>query len=370
MIYRRLGRTEIKVSEIGLGTEYLNKKPAKTVISVIHEAIDRGVNYFDVVFAFPEYRDNLGRAFKGLRDRIIIAGHISCGELNGQYRLTRNVRENEILFNDLLKRFDTDYADIVMIQMVNNPENYEEIMKRDGLMELAHRFVKEGKAKFIGISGHKSPVLLKFVSEGLIDVLMFPINIAWNLMPGRAEVLENCTKKDVGLVAMKIFGGGRFFNKDNEKSLTIIQCMSYVLSQNSVATVVPGVKNLRELNDSLKYLEASNKEKEFNSVISYFQEDLKGNCVYCNHCLPCPQKIDIGRVIQMVDRISNRRIYKEYQKKINFYYPGRIRTGTSKMKGLSKDASKCIECGLCLKRCPFGVDIISKIKQAVNLFNQ
>ena len=54
MIYRKLGKTGLDVGVIGLGTEYLNKKPRETVVSVVHEAIDKGVNYFDVVFAFPE----------------------------------------------------------------------------------------------------------------------------------------------------------------------------------------------------------------------------------------------------------------------------------------------------------------------------
>jgi len=372
MEYRKLGKTNLNASVIGLGTEYLNRKSTKTVVSVVHEAIDNGINYFDIVFAFPEYRDNFGAAFKGYRDKVLITGHIGCAETNGQYRLTRDVKENENLFNDLLKRFQTDYVDILMMQMVNETESYDRIMKSNGLMELAFRFVKEGKARFIGISGHKASGVIRFIEEGLINVLMFPINIAWNLMPGRKEVLEACIKKGVGLTAMKIFAGGRFFNKRNEKLLTPVKCISYVLSQKPVTTALAGVKNLKELSDSLQYLTVTTKEKDFSSIISDFQEDLRGNCVYCNHCLPCPEEIDIGRVIQMVDRVliegDGKEGYKEYQEKVNFYYPGRIRTSMSRSKHLSKDASRCIECGVCMKRCPFEVDIISKMKQAVSLF--
>jgi len=119
MKYRKLGKTGLDVSIIGLGTEYLNKKPKKTVVSVVHEAIEEGINYFDLVFAFPEYRDNLGASFKGYRDKIIITGHLGCAETDGQYRLTRDVKENEMLFLDLLSRLHTDYVDILMIQMVN-----------------------------------------------------------------------------------------------------------------------------------------------------------------------------------------------------------------------------------------------------------
>jgi hypothetical protein len=121
-------------------------------------------------------------------------------------------------------------------------------------------------------------------------------------------------------------------------------------------------------------LEATNEEKESDSIIKDFQEELKGNCVYCNHCLPYPVGINIGRVIQMVDKAvcdmsSNPQAdYKALREKRNFYYPGRVRISRSQFRGLRAKASECIECGVCMERCPFDVDVIAKIKQAVELF--
>ena len=374
MKYRKLGKTGLDVSIIGLGTEYLNRKSRKTVVSVVHEAVEKGVNYFDLVFAFPEYRDNFGASFKGYRDKIIITGHLGCAETDGQYRLSRDVKENEMLFLDLLSRLHTDYVDILMIQMVNTVESYDRVMRPRGLMELARRFQQEGKARFIGISGHKVPAVMRFIKDNHIDVLMFPINLAWDFMPGRKEVFQTCVSQNVGLVAMKPFAGGRLFQQENSNSISPVKCINYVLTQPGVSTTVPGVKNAKQLRAALHFLEASDEERDFSSIITEFQEDLKGNCVYCNHCLPCPVGIDIGRIIQMVDKamynISNdlKGDYKTLRKKINFYYPGRIRTSRSQFKGLSTKASECVECGVCMERCPFDVDVISKMKLAVKLF--
>ena len=361
MKYRKLGKTGLNVSEIGLGTEYLNKKSGKTVNSVVHESIERGVNYFDILFAYKEYRDNLGYALKGYRSKVIIAGHICCSETNGQYRLSREIKENEELFNDLLKRLHTDYVDIVFIQMVNEMASYEDITRTDGIMELAYRLKKEGKARFVGISGHKAPAVKTTIDTGYVDVLMFPINIVWDFIPGRKDILEICSKNSIGLVAMKPYAGGRIFQKRNSKYITTVQALNYILSHNAISTVVPGVKNVKELKETLRYLEASKKEKDYSTIIAESQQDLHGNCVYCNHCLPCPEGIDIGKVINKLDRITEN--HKKIKTKLDLYYPGRIRLSRENFKGLSDDISKCTECGICMKRCPFEVDVIGKIKK-------
>lgn len=365
---RKLGKTGLNVSKIGLGTEHLNKKSSRIVYSVICEAIERGVNYFDIVFAFKEYRDNLGYVLKEYRSKVIIAGHICCSETNGQYRLSREVKENEMLFNDLLKRLHTDYVDIVFIQMVNEMASHKDITKTDGIMEFALRLKKEGKARFIGISGHKVPAVKATIDTGYVDVLMFPINIAWDFVPGRKDILEICSKNSIGLVAMKPYAGGRIFQKRNSKYITTVQALNYILSHKAISTVVPGVKNVKELKETLKYLEASNKEKDYSAIIAESQQDLHGNCVYCNHCLPCPEGIDIGKVINKLDIITENNI--KIKSKLDSYYPGRIRLSRENFKGLSDDISKCTECGICMRRCPFEVDVIGKMKQAIKVFGK
>ena len=80
MEMRTLGRTGIEVGALGLGTEYLNGRDMQTVIDVIRRAVDCGLNYFDVLFSFREYRENMGAAFRGIRHKCIITGHIGCAE--------------------------------------------------------------------------------------------------------------------------------------------------------------------------------------------------------------------------------------------------------------------------------------------------
>jgi len=341
---RPLGRTGLSVGVIGLGTEYLVGAPRETVISVVREAASRGVNYFDVLFSYPAYRDNLGAALEGLRDSILVAGHIGAAETNGQYRRTRDIAECERLFEDLLSRLKTDYVDVAVLQFVDEEDDYAQVMGPGGLLELAQRYQRQGKARFIGMSGHKAPVALKAAQSGQINVLMHNVSLLLHSTAGMAELFRTCTARQVGLVGMKPFAGGELLRR----SATPIQCISYGLSQPGVCTLVPGVKNLDELRATLAYLEASEEERDFSAVLAVLAGVETGICVYCNHCLPCPAGINIGEVLRLAVAAEG-------------HAPSPL---LEQYKLSPVKASECTECGACTERCPFGVDVIARMKEA------
>jgi len=370
MQYRKLGKTDLDVSAIGLGTEYLNGLSEEIVVSVVRTAIENGINYMDLFFAHPEIRDRIGVALKGRRDKMIVAGHLgAAARSDGQYYKTRDAKTCEKFFLDLLKRLRTDYVDVLMLHFVDLEEEYERVFNGDAL-ELARRFRDEGKARFIGMSGHNAQVAMKAIKNGYIDVLMYPINITGNAMPDKSEFLNVCVSEDVGLVAMKPFAGGKLLQKEGLISLGYIhsgwkgyekeasvpitpaQCINYTLSQIGVCTIVPGVKSVRELEEALYFLDATDEEKDFSGIIKEFQQYQEGGCVYCNHCLPCPSSIDIGRTIRLFETAK-------YALSDDL---------TAIYDALSAKASDCVECGDCMERCPFDVDVISKMREAVELF--
>jgi len=367
MQYRTLGRTGLKVSEIGLGTEYLNGVPRDTVVAVIHQAMDRGVNYFDTVFAFPEYRDNLAAALQGRRDQIVLPAHLGSGEKNGQYWRTHQAQHCERFFHDQLVRFETDYVDVLLLHNVNTVPEFERLLAPKGVMELAHRLQRAGQARFIGLSGHNVPMATRAIESGLLDVLMFPVNLAAN-NPAVRELLALCASRGVGVVAMKPFAGGKLFqratvymaryqtgtqsSKMKMPAATPAQCLGYVLAQPGIATVIPGVKNAAELTAMLAYLTATDEERDFAGVLAGLQGQAAGECVYCNHCLPCPVALDIGQVNRLADLAA-----VELTAGLRAEYAA-----------LAVTAAACTECGACVARCPFGVDVLARLRRAVALF--
>jgi predicted aldo/keto reductase-like oxidoreductase len=370
--YVKLGRTGLDTSVIGIGTEHLKGQSRRVVVSVIHEAIERGVNYFDLIWALPEYLASMGTAFREHRDQVLLTAHLGSTERNGQYSKSRSVKRCLESFHGVLSSLGTDHVDVLFLHNCNSLKDWNTIIKPSGIADLAIRLREQGKTRFIGFSGHFASVQLLAVESGLVDVAMFPVNLFGHAMPQRQEFLELCARRDIGLVAMKPFAGGKLLREKGTvrvpkmqtsgltyktripPGITPVQCLSYVLAQIGVSVALPGVKNADELAATLAVLDASQVERDFSNLLAEFGRYEDGECVYCNHCLPCPAMIDIGQVNRMVDLAQwglSHNLLEAYM-------------------ALSSRPSACTQCGACDQRCPFGVEAMATVQQAASVFER
>ena len=370
MQYRALGGTGSKVSALGLGTEYLINLPREHVVGVVQAAIEQGVNYFDLFFAQAEFRDTMGVAFQGRRDKVLLAAHLGSMDKDGQYEKTRDLDLSKHFFDDFLERYRTGYVDVLYLHNCDSQEDYDVVMADGGLLGLARRLKAEGKARAIGFSGHTVSTAEQAVVSGEIDVLMFPVNLAGSAVPGKHELFQACVTHNIGLVAMKPYAGGKLLQPDQVVAMesfqsggsdmelakpgviTPVQCLSYVLAQVGVSTIVPGCKDLNELGQALAIWGASEEEQDFSAAVAGFQQYVSGECVYCNHCLPCPSTIDIGATIRLFEMAQS-----QLTPDLRAQYDA-----------LESNASDCVQCGACEERCPFGVTVMERMEQAVELF--
>ena len=338
MEYRKLGRTGLNVSAIGLGTEHL-EQGRENMEDVLRTAVDAGVNYIDVQPANLSFWGYFAPEMRLYRNKLILAAGWAVPYFD--------MDEAQSHFEDRLALVGNDYIEIAMLRVVDQWDGWAQ-----GAAECLLRYREQGHIGYVGMSAHSASAAIKAVNSGLIDVLMFPINLIGHDDDEIRTLYQACVDNDVGLVAMKPYHGGTLFSADGKPSgITPTQCLSYVLSL-PVSTTVPGVKNAEELRATLHYLEATNEEKDYRSVIANIHDYLAGQCVLCNHCLPCPQGIDIGWIIWHVDQarggITNQLAES--------YAAHRVK------------ASECTECDVCMERCPFEVDVIAKMREAVEIF--
>ncbi len=370
MEYRMLGRTGLEVSAVGVGNGGWSTLPAGQVEALVRRALAQGVTYFDLVEAHARPRDEVGAALDGQRDRAVLAVHLGSTIVNGQYEMTRDPGAAERYIADFLARCHTDHVDILFLHNCDAQEDYDRLMRPDGLLGAALRLQREGVARFIGFSGHSIGTSRQAVESGYVDVLMFPISLAGNAVPGKKDLFDACVAHNVGLVAMKPYGGGKLLQQGRtldmdtwltggaplqlEKTapITPVQCLSYVLAQTGVSAIVPGCQDLAQLDAALAYFQAPEAERDFSGLLAAFQQYVAGECVYCNHCLPCPEMINIGQTIRLYElarRHSTPALRSAYA-------------------ALPASAADCVQCGACEERCPFGVDVIATMQRAAAFF--
>jgi predicted aldo/keto reductase-like oxidoreductase len=349
MEYRRLGATGLEVSIIGLGTEHLEQN-RETMEGVVRIAVAAGVNYVDLVYDDPEGArrswDNLAPALQAYREELVLAAHWGWGpghngDMDGAQRC----------FDQVLARTGNGYAEVAIIATIDTEEQWNDWGQRAA--ECLARYKEKGRIGHVGMSGHFVSTALEAVRSGLIDVLMYGINLTEHDSADIDALLRACAEHNVGVVAMKPYYGGALLNYDGRPtSIRPSQCLAYTLSR-PIATAVPGVKNAEELRATLHYLETDDEERDWHAAIPLMHEGLAGHCVRCGHCLPCPADLDIGATILFVGFAQWEGVTEE----LRAWYDT-----------LPVKASECIECGDCMVRCPFGVDVVGKMRELVALY--
>jgi predicted aldo/keto reductase-like oxidoreductase len=346
MVYRTLGRTGVEVGVVGLGCEYLIDKPPGHAVSVVRGALDAGVNYLDLFWGQAEIRDAYGEALAGRREAALIAGHLGAWHQDGQYTRTRDLALSEELVDDLLTRLRTDYLDVLFLHNCDEPDDYELVITQH--CELAERLRRAGKARFLGFSTHTPDIGLRAVTSGLVDVLMIQLHPLEHSREGRDALLDACVERNVGVVAMKPYAGGKLLREHASAAVTPVACLSYALAQRGVCTVVPGAHDHAALGDALAYLTATDTERDFSPALQELGTVESASCVYCNHCLPCPVGIDVGGVTRLLDTADR----------------GAVAAAREAYARLSVPASDCVECGDCAGRCPWSIDAPAAMARA------
>ena len=381
MRYRKLGNTGLEVSEIGLGGEWLERHDYEEVKAITDLCENEGINILDCWMSEPEVRSNIGKAIGGRRDRWIIQGHIGSTWQNGQYVRTRDMKFVVPAFEDLLKRMQTDYIDLGMIHFVDEAAEFEQIMNSD-YIEYVRRLKRDGTIRHIGMSTHNPFVARTAAESGEIEMLLFSINPAFDILPGsedinklfeekydeklnsiapeRTALYNLCEERNIGITVMKGYAGGRLFNAEASPfgvALTPVQCLHYALTRPAVASVMVGFDTPGHVHEACAYETAGDAEKDYAGVLAAAPQHTfsRGQCTYCGHCAPCPAGIDIAMVNKLYDLAA-----------MQDSAPASLKAHYGQ---LGKHASDCIGCGGCETRCPFGVKVREKMEQAEKLFN-
>jgi len=362
MKYRTHKKTGDRISEIGFGSSYISEVEEATGAEALSAAYEGGINYFDMASAdsrcFPYY----GKALSSVRANIYYQIHFGACYDQGTYGWSTDPDQVMRNIDRILAALRTDYINYGFIHCLDEVSDWERY-KRSGSLTYLMKMKEQGVVKHIGLSSHTPGLIQNVLDEISVETLMFSVNPAYDYQKGdyangsvdeRTAVYRRCESEGIGITVMKPFSGGQLLDAKLSpfgKALTVYQCIRYALDRPGVLSVLPGMTTKKQVENVLRYYEVSEAETDYSVIGSFSPADAVGKCVYCNHCQPCPQGIDIGLANKYYDLAKN-----GDDMAVQHY------------RELEHHAEDCIACGHCNSRCPFSVDQEERMKEMADFF--
>ena len=252
---RLLGKTGERISTLGFGTAAAGTRLSlKEAVRLYEEALNLGVTYFDTAPEFAGYgkaQEQLGYLLKKRRKEVFLV--TKCYEPDGNDALK--------LLQQNLRELQTDYADLVFVHSVGADKmDPKTVFGRRGCYAALMKAKANGLTKYVGFSGHNRQgrfvdALKNFKVDALLNAVNFVDHHTYNF---EQEVWPLANKKQVGLIAMKVFGGQ---NKSEGSGLSHSMmprqfhemAFRYALSQPGIASAAIGMATRAELHQNIKW---------------------------------------------------------------------------------------------------------------------
>ena len=320
-----LGRTGITVPQNAFGALPIQRVSQETAVRLLRRAYEGGMRFFDTARAYSDSEIKVGEAFDGMRERVYISSKTQA-------------KTPEDFWKDLettLKNLRTDYVDIYQFHCASQCYAPGD---GTGMYEAMEEAKRQGKIRHIGITAHKIGVAEEIVASGLYETLQFPFSY---LATDRdIALVKSCQEAEMGFIAMKGLSGGLLTDST--------ACMAF-MNQYEVLPIW-GIQREKELEEWLRFFEEEAvMTPQIRELIAKDRTELLHDfCRGCGYCMPCTAGIIINqcaRMSQMVRRAPSENWLSPYWQE--------------EMKKIED----CVECGVCMTRCPYELPIPQLLKK-------
>jgi aryl-alcohol dehydrogenase-like predicted oxidoreductase len=244
---RPLGRTGVKVSALGLGGHHLGDfKTVDEAIRLVHEAVDAGITFYDNCWEYWNGRaeDWLGRGLKGRLNKVFLMTKVCTHGRSAELALK--------MLEESLRRLQTDHLDLWQVHGVSFDNDPELAYAKGGVLEALDRAKKQGKARFVGFTGHKDPAIhLDMIRRGYpFDTVQMPLNCLDSTFRSFEKlVLPEVNKRGIAALGMKSMGGQAGAVKTG--LVKAEEMLRYAMSL-PVATTIAGMDSFAVLRQNLR----------------------------------------------------------------------------------------------------------------------
>jgi len=361
MYYRRLGRTDLYISEISLGGSPIPEWP------ILVQAVERGVNYIDTSHTYQNGNSErlIGRLIEEFGREKVYVGT--------KFHVRKNWSQESIIetVEGSLGRLQTDHIDVLHIHGAGT----EEILTDDRVLSAYEKLKKDGKCRFTGISCHTNhhSVVKIAIECGHYDVIQLGYNV-FDIKESETEIethedylgasgirhlLTLAKSHDVGILAMKVLKvGGKRQNLEKYKTEghSIFQMMiQWALENPNIASVNTEMLTFEQLEEDMAVVSQTLSAYQRTNLYRYVTEHSKDYCHMCGTCqAKCPSGVRTTEILRYLT------YYEGYQKFT------RAKESYAALRP-EEQASSCQNCGTCESVCPYGLAVKKRIQLAQSL---
>ncbi len=369
MNYRINQKNNDKLSILGFGCMRFSKSKEEVEKQIIH-AIEKGVNYFDTAYIYPNSEATLGSVLaKGYRERVKIATKMPP-------YLIKRYEDFDRIFNIELERLQTDYIDYYLMHMLTDVGIWNRLLNL-GILKWIEEKKQKGQIINLGFSYHGGrDEFKKIIDAHEWDFCMMQYNyLDENNQAGKSG-LEYAAAKGLPVMVMEPLRGGKLvtnlpkevynvFNKAKDRHSPAEWALRWVWNHPEVKVVLSGMNSMEMIDENIRV--ASQVEvnsfsaedfKLFEDVRNILNEKIKIPCTGCGYCMPCPQGVDIPTCFSCY---NDREIEGKIKSGINYIMQ-------TSLKAKPHNASLCSKCGKCEAHCPQNIKIrdeLTKVSKAM-----
>jgi len=347
--YRALGKTGLKVTELGFGSEAVSDS------SVFERALDAGVNFFDTARPYQGGNNEvfLGAALGNRRKQIILSTR----------SYAKTPKEAAADLDISLKSLKTDYVDLWYLGQKDQPGEITAEM-----VEVQYAAQKAGKIRFRAMSSHRIGAMVDLAIAHKMDVVQIPYNFAIGTRrdPFKMESANLDTAIDrlhaagIGIVAMKVMAGGYHMERIEEKNADIharagahVAAIRWALRHERINTTSVRMTDADQLSENLHAMAGRYSEEDGRLLAAYSDAIRPFYCRMCGSCDGhCPKGTPVSDVVRSI-------MYAEGY--------GRHDLAAAAFQH-SVGKLRCGECSACTVACPNGVNLAERMHRARQLF--
>ena len=361
-------RSGLFLPPVNIGAMRLPEDDDKAV-ELIRYAIDRGMRYIDTSRGYGESEIKVGKALKGgYREKVILSTKWSPWIVKIDEKDDTSADSIRRRIEESMERLDVDYLDFYQVWNIDSREHYDLAVAEGGMVEGILKAVDDKLVRHTGFTTHDTVDNLdSYIREAdWCETILFTYNILNDLY---APAIEAAHKQGIGTVIMNPVGGG-MLNCSSSVFDGLVQDLGarslpdigirYILSNPNVDAIISGITSFSDVDDSIlsssalpfTYGEIDLVRSRVEPVI----EKRKSFCTACGYCMPCPQGINIPRVMEIIARQrfwgfkeNARRIYREMN---------------------SPGGDSCTRCGACESKCTQHLSIMEEMAYAEKEFSE